>query len=334
MAVFLVTGGAGFIGSHLAEVLVKEGHEVRVLDQAASSLLAGLGLPRERLQIIPGDLADLDLVRQCAQGVETVFHLGVPREWSNPLTSVLTEHAATTGTMHTLIAAREAGVRRVVYASCGSVYGVAASQPVNEECPLAPVSDFARAKETSEKDCYAFTYLYGLETVRLRLFNVYGPRQEDSGPHGRFLLQALKSAAAGGIPEIPGDGRSAIDALHVGDAVYAFLLAARTSRASGKVFNIGYGKTVTSLKVLDAINRVLGTAIQPNYSAAQPRTEFDNLPDVKRAETELGFCPAIDLETGCRQTITAYFEMSAPALDLGDAQEKKPLPSREKTQNP
>jgi UDP-glucose 4-epimerase len=333
MAVFLVTGGAGFIGSHLAEVLLSEGHKVRVLDHMASSL-AGLNLPGERLQIIPGDLADLNLVRQAVQGAETVFHLGVPSEWSDPLTRVLTQHAATTGTMHVLIAAREAGVRRVVYASCGCVYGVAASAAVNEDCPLAPGSEFAQAKEISEKDCYAFTYLYGLETVRLRFFSVYGPRQQHGSPHARFLSRILKTAAAGQIPEVPEPGQWTMDALSVGDAVYACLLAARTPRASGKVFNIGYGQTVTPRKVLDTINRVLGTAIEPGASATPPRTEFDNLPDIRKAETELGFCPAIDLESGCRQTISFYLKTASPSLDLGKPQEKKLQPFREKSQNP
>jgi UDP-glucose 4-epimerase len=330
MAVFLVTGGAGFIGSHLAEVLVKEGHEVRVLDQACQP--AGVDLAPGRLQMIQGDLADLDLVRRCAQGVDTTFHLGVPLGWDDPLTRVLTQHAATAATMHVLIAAREADVRRVVYASCGCVYGIVGPGPVNEDHPLAPASDFALAKETGEKDCYAFTYLYGLETVRLRFFSVYGPRLQPRSPYARFLSTALRSAALGRTPDIPGDGQQPLDALYVSDAVYACLLAARTPRVSGKVFNIGYGQTVTPFQILETINRILGSAAPPGYVPALPRTEFDNLPDTRRAERELGFCPAVDLETGCRQTIHAYSAASTPA-DLGEFPEQKLQPLKEKSEN-
>jgi UDP-glucose 4-epimerase len=203
---------------------------------------------------------------------------------------------------------------------------------VNEDCALAPGSDFARAKEISEKDCYAFTYLYGLETVRLRFFNVYGPLQQHSSVHVRFLSRILRNAVAGQIPQLPGQDQWTMDALHVDDAVYACLLAARTSRASGKVFNIGYGQAVTARKVVETVGRVFGSAVEPGASAVQPKTEFDNLPDIKKAETELGFCPAIDLETGCRQTISFYLQ-TAPSLDPGKPQEKTLQAFRDKSQN-
>jgi len=236
--------------------------------------------------------------------------------------------------MHVLIAAREARVRRIVYASCGSVYGAAASQPVSEDAPPAPDSDFAKAKDIGEKDCLAFNYLYGLETVRLRLFNVFGPRQRPGSPHARFVVDALQAALAGRNPEIPGDGHSRMDLLFVGDAVQAFLLAARTSRAAGKVYNIGYGQPTTPLKILDALNRILAGSIHPSFSTPKPPTEFDNLPDIRRAEAELGFCPAIRLEAGLRQTIDYCLQQPAAPVDLGEPGTAQPAPGEKKIPSP
>jgi UDP-glucose 4-epimerase len=331
MAVFLVTGGAGFIGLHLAKRLLEQGHEVRILDNARLDSVPGMALPAARLQVIGGDVTDLPLVRQASAGVETVFHLAMPAEWNDPPTQVLTRHAASTGTLHVLIAAREAGVQRVIYASCGSVYGPASPRPLSEDRPPAPASDLAAAKDTGEKDCYAFSYLYGLQTVRLRLFNVYGPRQRE-GPYARFLAQTVKHALTGQAPELPREGHALTDLLHVDDAVHAFLLAARMPRLSGKAYNIGFGQATSPLRVLETVNRILATAIQPSYSVASPMTEFDNLPDITRAETELGFCPAVGLETGLRNTIDYYLQMAPAPVDLGEPQKKKQkerLPNKE-----
>jgi UDP-glucose 4-epimerase len=307
MTRFLVTGGAGFIGSHLAEALADEGNEVRVLDTAGRGPWAA----QERIRLIHGDLSDLNLTREASRDVDTVFHLAMPMTWNDPLKQILTQHAATAGTMHVLIAAREAGVRRVVYASCGSVYGPGPAEKLSEEHPLAPSSAFALAKEAGEKDCSAFEHLYGLETVRLRLFNVYGPRQPQGGCHGRFLRRVLESALAGTAVEIQGDGQDSLDLLFVGDAVHALLLAARTPRAAGKVYNIGFGQPLTSLQVFQISRRVIGGKLQRSEVVPRPRTEFDNLPDISKAETELGFCPAISLETGIRQTLEAYEQSRA-----------------------
>jgi UDP-glucose 4-epimerase len=232
------------------------------------------------------------------------------------LDTAAAHHAYVTGTRHALIAAREAGVRRLVYASSSTVYGRASLLPLSEESATQPLSPYAAAKLTGEQDCTAFTGIYGLETVRLRYFNVFGPRQSGSMPYSDTVLQALKAMLAGRHPVVPGDGLEPEDFLSVNDVVHANLLVADARRVAGRVYNIGRGRPTTALEVVAALNTVLGTRNQPVRGPARSRGEFRHLADVSRAETELGFCPSTDLETGLRLCVDSYAKWREEFLGL------------------
>src|SRR5262245_52956369 len=207
MAVCLVTGGAGFLGSHLVEALVEQGHTVRVLDNFTTGTPANLARVRDRITVVSGDLIDLPVVREVTRGAELIFHLAAPPYslygHADPLA---THQAGSTGTLHVLIAARDANVRRVVYASSATVYG---------HPPTQPLSPYAAAKLAGEHDCAAFTYLYGLDTVRLRYFNVFGPRQHVSSPYAQAILLILRQMLAGHSPVLNGDGLEHADFIYV-----------------------------------------------------------------------------------------------------------------------
>ncbi len=323
MTVCLVTGGAGFIGSHLVHALVARNYKVRVLDNFSTGALANLTLDRSSIELLYGDLNNLDLVRRSMDGVDLVFHQAAPMEWDKGGAGrVLTQHAATTGTLHVLIAAREAQVRRVIFASSGRVYGRAGSEPRREEDPLQPTSPYAMAKVSGEKDCLAFTQIYGLETVRLRYFNVFGPRQPESGYYAEFIVQTLKSMLTDRNPAIPGDGLEPQDYLYVDDIVHANLLAAEVPRLGGGVYNIARGRATAPLEIVARINGLLGTRIQPIFKPPRPKTDYDNLADVTRAEIELGFCPSTCLEHGLQKCIDFYilWRGNSPGKPLGPAE--------------
>jgi UDP-glucose 4-epimerase len=307
MAVCLVTGGAGFIGSHLVDALLARGHAVRVLDNFSTGTVANLAQAMDRIELVLGDLTNLDLVRQAVQGVELLFHHAAPVAGAySALDASAAHHAYMTGTRHVLIAAREAGVRRLVYASSSTVYGRSSLLPLNEESATGPVSPYAAAKLTGEQDCTAFTGIYGLETVRLRYFNVFGPRQSGSMPYSDTVLQALRAMLAGRHPVVPGDGLEPEDLLSVHDVVHANLLVAEAPRVAGRVYNIGRGRPTTPREVVATLNTILGTRNQPVRGPARARGDYRHLADTSRAETELGFCPSTDLEAGLRLCVDSY----------------------------
>jgi UDP-glucose 4-epimerase len=320
MSVCLVTGGAGFIGSHLVDALLAHGHAVRVLDNFSTGTVANLAQALGRVELVLGDLGDLGLVRRAMAGVELVFHHAAPVAGAYAaLGPAAAHHAYVTGTRHVLIAAREAGARRVVYASSCTVYGRPSPLPLTEESATGPVSPYAAAKLTGEQDCTAFTGIYGLETVRLRYFNVFGPRQSGSMPYSDTVLQALKAVLAGRHPVVPGDGLGPEDLLSVHDVVHANLLVAEARRVAGRVYNIGRGRPTTPLEVVAALNKVLGTRKQPVHGPPRARGEFRHLADVSRAEAEIGFCPSTDLETGLRLCVEPYAKWREELPDLPEA---------------
>jgi UDP-glucose 4-epimerase len=307
MAVCLVTGGAGFIGSHLVEALVARGHTVRVLDDFSTGSLANLEGVRSRIELVRGSVTDLRTVREAARGVEVIFHqaaLGcAPRNQAD----LLTTHAVcTTGTLHVLIAAREAEVRRVVYSSSSSAYGdasLACKLETDRACPVIPSEV---AKFAGEQYCVAFTHLYGLETVRLRYFNVYGPRQLSGGPNAAVIPVFLEAMLAGRRPMIFGDGLQTRDFIYVGDVVQGNLLAATATRVAGKVYNIASGRRTNLLELVQQINELLGTSIPPLHGERQLGDVRHSYASISRAQTELGFCPCIDLEQGLRLCLSDY----------------------------
>jgi UDP-glucose 4-epimerase len=307
MAVCLVTGGAGFIGSHLVGALLAEGHSVRVLDDFSTGSADNLAAVRDRVEVIPGDILHLGVVREAMHDVELVFHQAalpsVPRSVADPLS---THQVCATGSLHVLMAAREAGVRRVVYAASSSAYGDSSAGLKRETDAPRPLSPYAAAKLAGEQYCSTFSHVYGLETVRLRYFNVFGPRQSPNGPYAAVIPRFLESMLAGRSPLIFGDGLQSRDFTYIDNVVRANLLAAVAPRASGKVYNIACGRRTTLLDVVEQLNAILGTSIAPVHAPARAGDVRHSQADITAAETELGFCPSHDLRAGLRACAEPY----------------------------
>ncbi|MCI0682534.1 MAG: SDR family oxidoreductase [Gemmataceae bacterium] len=299
MAVCLVTGGAGFIGSHLVDALLGEGHEVRVLDNFVTGSKANLARSRSSIELIEGDVIDLDLVQRATRGVDIVFHqaalASVPRSVADP---IATHHACATGTLHVLAAAREAGVRRVVYAASSSAYGNKEELPKRETDPPQPLSPYAAAKLAGEHYCVAFTKVYGLETVRLRYFNIFGPRQSPHGPYAAVIPLFIEAMLAGRSPTIHGDGTQSRDFTFVADAVQANLLAATAPRAPGKLYNVACGQRTSLLRLVELLNQCLKTEIKPVHTKPRAGDVQHSQADIAAAMTDLGYRPRTSLEDG------------------------------------
>ncbi len=314
MSICLVTGGAGFIGSHLVEALVERGRTVRVLDDFSTGRPANLDAVRDRVEVIDGDITDLETVRRAMHGVKVVFHqaalASVPRSVANPLA---THRACADGTLHVLVAARDAGVQRVVYAASSSAYGNSARLPKRETDPTAPLSPYAAAKLAGENYCAAFSEVYGLETVRLRYFNVFGPRQSPDSPYAAVIPRFIAALTAGRSPVIHGDGRQSRDFTFVADVVQANLRAASAANVSGRVYNVACGRRTSLLELIEHLNRLLGTAIAPTYTAPRAGDVRDSQADVERARTELGYRPTTDVATGLRRCLDWWQQSSAAA---------------------
>jgi len=302
MTLCLVTGGAGFIGSHLVEALLARGYAVRVLDNFSTGSLTNLEHLRQRIELIEGGVTDLEAVREAMREVELVFHQAAlssaRRSVADP---VATHQACDTGTLHVLQAAREAQARRVIHASTWSVYGDNLHLPMHETDPTEPLSPYAAAKLAGEKYCSVFNRVYGLETVRLRYFSVYGPRQSYDSPYSGVIPLFAEALRAGRSPVIYGDGEQTRDFIYVDDVVQANLLAAEAPRVAGKVYNIAFGRHTTLLELMAILNEVLGTRIKAVHSAAHPEDVRHSQADIARAQAELGFCPYTDLKQGLRR---------------------------------
>jgi UDP-glucose 4-epimerase len=294
MGVSLVTGGAGFIGSHLVEALLKQGHQLRVLDDLRTGTLANLSTVLDEVEVIQGTVEDLDAVRRAMERVELVFHFTPPvvrnsRGAEKP-------SAIDDGTMRVLIAARESDVRRLVYASTTRVYGHAPGSTFTEADPPHPISSYATAKLCGEQDCTSFTHLYGLETVRLRFAEVFGPRQVAAQSYTKLVPYLIQTFLTGQRPILPREEPECQDLLYVDDAVRAALLASDAPQLSGHVFNIGRGRCVTTSELLQVLNRIFGSHVVPLHTAPPPPLELNNRADITRARVKLGFHPGTDLE--------------------------------------
>jgi UDP-glucose 4-epimerase len=307
MAVCLVTGGAGFIGSRLVETLVNRGHEVRVLDNFSTGRLANLTKVLKSIELFRGDLAEAPTTRAAVKGVELIFHLAgsplVPRSLADPLA---THQACATGTLQMLLAARNAGVKRVIYAGSIGNYARAENGVVGRDDLKGPLSPYSIATLAGEYYCVAFSRLFGLETVRLRFGNVYGPRQLAEGPQGAVIPAFLRAMLGGQRPRINGDGLQARDFTYVDDVVQASLLAAEVGRVSGKVYNIAFGRLTTLLELVQLLNELLGTRLKPIHDAPRFGEVRYRLADTSLAQKELGFCPCTDLRHGL-QCCTDYW---------------------------
>lgn len=315
---YLVTGGAGFIGSHLATRLVRDGHRVRVLDNFSGGKLANLAHIIDEIELLDGDIRDLEIVRRAVSDVEVVFHEAaepsVPRSIADPATTMAVN---VTGTLNLLMAARDAGCRRLVLASTCAVYGDSPVSPKAESLLPSPLSPYAISKLTGEHLCSVFTHVHGFETVALRYFNVFGPRQDPASAYAAVVPRFLAALEAGEAPTIYGDGEQSRDFVFVEDVVNANLLAARTAGAVGKVFNVASGRSVTVNQVLDALMMLTGRYVRPVHEPARAGDIRHSLADVSEARTGLGFIAKTSFDEGLAHTVGGVVEAVLFAPSIG-----------------
>lgn len=313
MSTYLVTGGAGFIGSHLAHALVERGETVRILDNLSSGNRKNIEQIVHRIEFIEADLEDRSALEKALEGVDVVFHqaalASVPRSVEMPMA---THAACVTGTVNLLDVARRSGVRRVVYGGSSSAYGDQPTPAKHERLLPTPLSPYAAAKLAGEFYCQAFTATYGLETVTLRYFNVFGPRQDPNGQYAAVIPKFITAILAGQRPTIFGDGKQSRDFTYIDNIIQGNLLAAEAPAAVGRTINIACGKSYNLLELLAGINRALGTRVEPIFAPARVGDVRDSLADISLARELLGFEPAIDFEEGLRRTVEYYRRLSSP----------------------
>jgi nucleoside-diphosphate-sugar epimerase len=303
----LVTGGTGFIGSHLAERLCRDGHEVRLLDNFSTGHRHNLREFESGVEVIEGDIQSYERVATAVRGCEVVFHQAalpsVPRSVQDPLTS---NASNVIGTLNVLLAARDAGVRRVVFASSSSVYGANRELPKHEDLAPKPISPYAVAKLAGEGYCRSFSEVYGIETVALRYFNVFGPRQDPLSHYSAAIPKFISSFLAGHGPTVYGDGEQSRDFTYVGNVVDANVLAADAPDVSGKVYNVACGERLTLNRLLDELRTLTGRDIEAKYAPPRAGDVRDSLADISRAREDLGFEPAVEFGEGIALTLAHY----------------------------
>jgi UDP-N-acetylglucosamine/UDP-N-acetyl-alpha-D-glucosaminouronate 4-epimerase len=301
----LVTGGAGFIGSNLVQVLLERGDEVRVLDNFSTGSRANL--EGREVEIVEGELRSYERVHHAVRGAEVVYHLGalgsVLRSLQDPLTSSAVN---VEGTLNVLLAARDEGVRRVVFSSSTSVYGSSAALPTAESSPPDPISPYGVAKLAAERYCVSFSRVYeAFETVVLRYFNVFGPRQSPSSQYAAVVPIFITAIAAGEPVTIHGDGEQSRDFTYVSNAVEATIAAAGAAGASGRVFNVAGGAPSSVNRVADTIGEILGRPVEKIFAPPRPGDIRDSWADLSAARETLGYEPSISLDEGLRLTVGA-----------------------------
>ncbi|MCC7178186.1 MAG: SDR family oxidoreductase [Acidobacteria bacterium] len=319
MARYTVTGGAGFIGSHLVEELLRRGHMVRVADNfstgkrenidaaLAAAVRDGAADAASRLEVVEGDLADLDVARRACAGADYVLHQAaipsVPRSVQDPIAS---NRANIDATLNVLVAARDAGVRRVVFAGSSSEYGDTPTLPKHEEMPTDPLSPYALQKVVGEQYMRQFTRLYGLETVSIRYFNVFGPRQDPGSPYSGVISLFIKWLLAGQAPTIHGDGEQTRDFTYVANVVDGVLRACEAPRAAGEAINVATAGRVSLNELLRVLQGILGTSLTPVYGPPRIGDVRDSQASIDKAARLLGYAPSVLFEEGLRRTV-AWF---------------------------
>ena len=309
MALFVVTGGAGFIGSHMVEELRRRGHHVRVVDSLITGHRRNLAHIDE-VEFVEGDLADLAVAARGVAAADYVLHQAaipsVPRSVADPITS---NRANVDSTVNLLVAARDAGVKRVVFAASSSAYGDTPTLPKHEEMPTAPLSPYALQKVVGEEYMKMFTRLYGLETVCIRYFNVFGPRQDPSSPYSGVISLFITALLAGKRPTIYGDGEQTRDFTYVSNVVDGALKACTAPKASGEVINVATAERI-SLNLLFKELRTLigGDGLEPIYAEARAGDVRDSQADLTKARTLLGYAPTVPFAEGLKRTVAWYQE--------------------------
>jgi nucleoside-diphosphate-sugar epimerase len=301
---YLITGGAGFIGANLAHALVVRGESVRILDDFSSGRIENLRGIEDRVEILRGDLRDPAAVARAVRETEIILHQAAlnsnPRSIQEPGP---TNAVNVGGTLLLLEAARAARVRRVVYASSSSVYGDTPGLPKTEDMPLSPKAPYGVSKLAAEHYCRVFTQVYGLETVSLRYFNVFGPRQHPDSEYAAVIPRFLRRMLAGKSPVVFGDGEQSRDFTAVENVVAANLVAATAARGVGDVFNIACGQRSTLNQLVAWLNQLLGTDLSPVYEAPRPADIRHSYASIRKAETTLGYRSTLGVEEGLRQAV-------------------------------
>jgi len=304
---YLVTGGAGFIGSHLVEELVKQGQRVRVIDNLSTGKKENIKPFLEKIEFIEGDIRDLEIVREAMDEVDYVLHQAavpsVPRSVKDPLTS---NSVNVEGTLNILIAARDAGVKRVVYASSSSVYGDTPVLPKHEDMKQEPRSPYAVSKLAGELYCQASYHVYGLETVALRYFNVFGPWQDPQSQYAAVVPKFITALLHGKPPMIFGDGEQSRDFTYIENVVAANLLAAKAPNVAGEAFNIACGERITINELARMLAEFIGVTTEPEHTPARSGDVLHSLADISKAKRLLGYEGKVGVHEGLKQTVEWY----------------------------
>jgi len=313
MAHYLVTGGAGFIGSHLCEELARRGETVRVVDNLSTGKRANLAQVPD-VEFIEGDLADLAVAQRAVRGVDYVLHQAaipsVPRSVEDPISS---NRANIDASLNLLVAARDAGVKRVVYAGSSSAYGNSPVMPKIETMATAPLSPYALQKLVAEQYCRMFTDLYGLETVTIRYFNVFGPRQDPSSPYSGVISLFIKALFEGRRPTIFGDGEQTRDFTYVANVVDGVLRAVQAREASGEVINVATSGRISLNQLFSTLRTLIGVNVEPIYDKPRAGDVRDSQADISKAERLLGYKPIVSFEQGLKNTVEWYRSVAEAA---------------------
>jgi nucleoside-diphosphate-sugar epimerase len=313
----LVTGGAGFIGSHLASRLLSDGHEVRILDNFSTGSRANVALLGDAVEVVEGDIQSYERAHNAVGGCEVVFHEAalpsVPRSIQDPLTS---NAVNVIGTLNILLASRDSGVRRVVFASSSSIYGADRTLPKQEDRAPQPMAPYAVAKLAAEGYCRSFSQVYGLETVALRYFNVFGPRQDPLSQYSAVIPKFITALLKREAPVIFGDGEQSRDFTYIDNVIDANMLAAEAPDASGQTFNVACGERVSLLQLLEDLREIIGVEVETNFLEGRPGDVKHSLADISRARETLGYEPAVDFADGLRRTVEYLRETAASPADL------------------
>lgn len=304
MAHYLVTGGCGFIGSHLVEALVKKSERVRVFDDCSTGKAENIAQVKDQVELIEGDLQDLEAVRKAVAEVDYVLHQGarpsVARSVADP---VLSNDININGTLNVLVAARDEGVERVVFASSSSVYGNIPTLPKSEDLSPQPASPYAITKYAGERYCQVFSQIYGLETVALRYFNIFGPRQDPTSQYSAVIPKFIYAYLHGDSPSIDGDGEQSRDFTAVENAVDANILACHAKDVAGEVFNVGCGGQTSINQLASLVGKLTEVDAKPTRNPSRSGDVRHSCADIRKAQRLIGYHPQVDLKTGLRQLI-------------------------------